>query len=83
VLNKLSTEKTILYFFLLKMLEGKGPLKRPKRRWEGNIKICLREIGRSDMDWIHLARVRDQWKAVVNTVMNIRVPETVRKCLNR
>jgi hypothetical protein len=54
--------------------EGKRPLGRPRRRWMGNIKIDLREIGWDGMDWIDLAQDRDQWRALVNTVMNLRVP---------
>jgi hypothetical protein len=54
--------------------EGKRPLGRPRRRWVGNIKLNLREIGRGAMDWIVVARGRDQWRAFVNTVMNLQVP---------
>jgi hypothetical protein len=54
--------------------EGKSPLRRPKRRWEDNIKMDLREIGLGGIDRIDLAQDRDQWKALVNTVMNLRVP---------
>jgi hypothetical protein len=54
-------------------LEGKRPLGRPRRRWVNNIKMDLREIGWDDMDWIDLAQDRDQWKALVNAVMNVRV----------
>jgi hypothetical protein len=54
--------------------EGKRPLGRPRHRWEYNIKIDLREIGWGGMDWIDLAQDRDQWRALVNTVMNLRVP---------
>jgi hypothetical protein len=54
--------------------EGKRPLGRPRPRWADNIKIDLREIGWDGMDCIDLARYRDQWRAVVNTVMNFRVP---------
>jgi hypothetical protein len=54
--------------------EGKTPLGRPRRRWEDNIKIDLREIGWDSMDWTDLAQDRDQWRAPVNTVMNLRVP---------
>jgi hypothetical protein len=54
--------------------EGRRPLGRPRRRWEDNIKTDLREIGFGDVDWIHLAQDRDRWRAVVNTVMNLRVP---------
>jgi hypothetical protein len=54
--------------------EGKRPLGRPRRRWVDNIKIDLREIGWDDMDWIDLARYMDQWRVLVNTVKNLRVP---------
>jgi hypothetical protein len=54
--------------------EGKRPLGRPNCRWMNNIKIDLREIESDDMDWIDLAQDKDQWRALVNTVMNIRVP---------
>jgi hypothetical protein len=54
--------------------EGKRPLGRPRRRWVENIKIDLREIGWDGMHWIDLAQDRDQWRALVNTVMNLRVP---------
>jgi hypothetical protein len=54
--------------------EGKRPLRRPRRRWVDKIKTDLREIGRDGMDWIDLAQDRDQWRALVNTVMNLRVP---------
>jgi hypothetical protein len=54
--------------------EGKRPLGRLWRRWEENIEMDLREIGWEGVDWIHLAQDRDQWRAVVNTVMNLRVP---------
>jgi hypothetical protein len=53
---------------------GKRPLGRPRHRWEDNIKVDLREIGWGGMDWIHLAQDRDQWRALVNTVMNLQVP---------
>jgi hypothetical protein len=53
--------------------EGKRPLRRPKRRWVENIKMDLGEIGWDDRDWIELALDRDQWRALVNTVMNLRV----------
>jgi hypothetical protein len=54
--------------------EGKRPLWRQRRRWVYNIKMDLREIGWGGMDWIDLARDRDQWRAFVNTVMKLRVP---------
>jgi hypothetical protein len=58
---------------LVGMPEGKRPLGRPGRRWVGNIKRDLREIGWDGMHWINLAQDRDQWWALVNTVMNLRV----------
>jgi hypothetical protein len=54
--------------------EGKRPLRRSRPRWEVNIKMGLREIGWGDMDWIGLAQDRDQWRALVNTVMYLQVP---------
>jgi hypothetical protein len=62
------------YNILVGMPEGRRPLGRPRRRWEDNIKMDLREIGFGDMDWIHWAQDRDRWRALVNTVMNFRVP---------
>jgi len=53
--------------------EGKRPLGRPRRRWEDNIKMDLREVGRGE-DWMELAQDRDRWRELVNTVMNFRVP---------
>jgi hypothetical protein len=54
--------------------EGKGPLGRPRLRWVDSIKVDLREIEWDGMDWIDLAQDRDQWRDLVNTVMNLRVP---------
>jgi hypothetical protein len=62
------------YNILVGRLEGRRPLERPRRRWEDNIKMDLREIGFGAVDWIHLAQDRDRWRALVNTVMNLRVP---------
>jgi hypothetical protein len=55
--------------------ERKRRLGRPRRRWADNIKMYLRERGWDGMDWIDLAKDRDQWKALVNMVMNFRVPQ--------
>jgi hypothetical protein len=54
--------------------EGKRPLGRPRRRWVDNIKIDLGEIGWEGVDWIDLAQNRDHWRALVNALMNLRVP---------
>jgi len=53
--------------------EGRRPLGRPRRRWDGNIKMDLREVGRGG-DWMELAQDRDRWPALVNMVTNFRVP---------
>ena len=55
--------------------QGKRPLGRPRRRWEDNIKIGLQEVGEGCGDWMELAQDRDMWRALVNTVMNLRVPK--------
>jgi hypothetical protein len=62
------------YRILVGKPEGKRPLGRPRRRWENNIKMYLRDIAWGGMDWIDLAQDRDQWRAFVNTVKNLRVP---------
>jgi hypothetical protein len=68
-------EKKNAYEILVGKPERKRPLGRPRRRWEDNIRMDLREIGwKRVVDWLHLAQDRDQWRAVVNTVMNLRVP---------
>jgi hypothetical protein len=54
--------------------EEKGQLGRPRRRWEDNIRMDLRKIRWGGMDWIDLAQDRDQWRALVNTIMNLLVP---------
>jgi hypothetical protein len=52
----------------------KRPLGRPRRRWEDNIKMALQDVGCGGMDWSGLAQDRDRWRALVNAVMNLRVP---------
>jgi hypothetical protein len=60
---------------VISMCSGsKYPLGRPRCRWEDNIKMDLQEVGCGGMDWIGLAQDRDRWQALVNAVMNIRVP---------
>ena len=54
--------------------EGNIPLGRPRRRWEDNINLDLHEVGGGGMDWIELAQDRDRWRALVNALMNLRVP---------
>jgi hypothetical protein len=54
--------------------EEKKPLERPRCRWVHNIKMNLREIGWDGIDWVDLDQDRDQWRALVRTVMNIRIP---------
>jgi hypothetical protein len=75
-------EKRNAYRILVGNPEGKRPLGRRRRRWEVNIKMYLREIGWGGMDWIDLAQDRDQWGALVNTVINLRVPQNVGKILS-
>jgi hypothetical protein len=67
-------EKRNAYSIFVGKPEGKGPLGRPRRRWVDNIKMDLREIEWDGMDWIDLAQYRDQWRALVNTVMNFQIP---------
>ena len=63
-----------MYKFLVGKPEGKRPLGRSRRGWEDNIKMDLEEVGCGGMDWIELAQDRDCWRALVNVVMNLRVP---------
>jgi hypothetical protein len=62
------------YRILVGKPEGKRPLRRQRRGWVNNIKIYLREIGWDGMDWIELAQDRGQWRALLNTMMNLRIP---------
>ena len=63
------------YRVLVGKPEGKRPLGRARRRWEDNIKMDLQEVGGDCGDWMELAQVRDRWRALVSTVMNLRVPK--------
>jgi hypothetical protein len=63
----------VIIFYLKHHLEER-PLGRPRRRWVNNIKIDLRELGWDHMDWIDLAQDMNQWKALVNRAVNLRVP---------
>jgi len=60
---------------LVEKPDGKRPLGRPRRRWEDNIKMDLQEVGCGSMDCIEQAQVRDRWRALVNALMNLRVPQ--------
>ena len=66
-------EGRVVHRVLVGKPAGKRPLGRPRRRWEDNIKMDLREEGGGG-DWMELAQDRDRWRALVNTVMNLRVP---------
>jgi hypothetical protein len=67
-------EKRSAYGILVGKPKGKRPLGRPRRRWVDNIKMDLREMGCGVIDLIDLAQDREQWRALVNTVMNLRAP---------
>ena len=67
-------EERGVYRVLVGKPELEGPLGRPRRRWEDNIKMDLQEVGCGGMDWIELAQDRDKWPALANAVMNLRVP---------
>jgi hypothetical protein len=66
-------ERRGAYRALVGKPEGRRPFGRPRRRWEDNIKMDLREVGWGGMDWINLAQDRDTWRALLNAVMNLRV----------
>jgi hypothetical protein len=67
-------EKRNVWRLLVEKPEGKRPVGRPRCRWINNIKMDLLEIGLNDVDWICLAQDRYRWRALVNSVMNLRVP---------
>jgi hypothetical protein len=67
-------ERRAVYRVLVGRPDGKRPLGRPRHRWGDSIKMAVQEVGCESMDWIKLARDRDGWRALVNAVMNLRVP---------
>jgi hypothetical protein len=67
-------EGKVVYRILVGKFEGKKPFGRPRLRWKDNIKMYLQEVGCGVMDWIELAQERDRWLALVNAVINLRVP---------
>jgi hypothetical protein len=62
------------YRILVGRPEGRRSLGRPRRRWDDNIEMELREVGWEGVDWIDMAQRRDRWRALVNAVMNLRIP---------
>jgi hypothetical protein len=72
-------EKRNVYRLLVRKPEGKRPLGRPRRRWVNNIRMDLVEVGWGDVDWIGLAKDRNRWRALVNSVLNLRVPSNAGK----
>jgi hypothetical protein len=62
-----------VYKVLVGQAEGKKPLRTPRRRWENGIKTDLRKIGWERVEWTDLAKDRDRWRALVDTVMNLRI----------
>jgi hypothetical protein len=72
-------EKRNVYRLLVRKPEGRRPLGRLRRRWINNIKINLLEIGLSVVNWIGLAQDRYRWRALVNAVMNLWVPQNAGK----
>jgi hypothetical protein len=67
-------EGRLVYRILVGKPEGMRPLTRPRHRWEDNIKMDFQEVGYGLMDWMELAQDRDSWRALVNAVINLRVP---------
>jgi hypothetical protein len=75
-------EKRNAYRIWVVKPEGKRPLGRPRSRWKDNIRMNLRVMGWGGMDWIDVAQNRDQWRAIVNTAISLRVPYNVGKFLS-
>jgi hypothetical protein len=67
-------EKTNAYRLLVGKPEGKKPLRRPRHSWVGNIRMDLGEVGWGGVDWIGLAQDGNRWRALVNSVLNHRIP---------
>jgi hypothetical protein len=67
-------EKRNAYRLLVEKPEGKRPLGRPRRRWVDNIRMDLEEVGWGNVDWIGVVQDRNRWRAVVNWVLNLRLP---------
>jgi hypothetical protein len=67
-------ENRNVYGLLVGKTKGKKPLRRPRRRWVDNIRMDLVEVGWGDVNWIGLSQDRDRWRALVNSVLNLRVP---------
>jgi hypothetical protein len=67
-------QKRNAYRLLVGKLKGKRPLGRPRRRWLDNIRMDVVEVGWGDIDWIGLAKDRDRWRALVNSVLNLWAP---------
>jgi hypothetical protein len=72
-------EKRIAYRLLVGKPEGNRPLGRPRRRWVDNIRMDVGEVGWDDVDWIGLAQDKNRWRALVNSVLNLRVPQNAGK----
>jgi hypothetical protein len=67
-------EERVVHRVLVRKPEGKRPLGRPRRRWEGNIRMDLQDVGGSRGDWMELTQDRDSWRTLVSTVRDFRVP---------
>jgi hypothetical protein len=69
-----NVEKRNAYRLLVEKPEGKRPLGRPRRKWVDNIRMDLGEVRWGDVDWIDFSQDRNRWRALVNSVLNLRVP---------